>query len=117
MTVKRKSTHRSKEEKPEQQGFEIRTIPRGVKVNCLPDAIEDGVWKALPGDDVVVRRKQNGRLVDILHSVKSEKDGAVDLWDEEQHRWFIFKVEEAVKVGLVIKILRRAVQTSPPEKI
>lgn len=112
MTVKRKLL--VQKEKPEKliEGPPVRKVPRSVKVDQLPDAIVDGKWTCNPEDEVVVMVKRGGRVAPVRHTFKKMTDDLVELWDEEQHRWFSFKVPDAVKVGLPVKILFRAAQ--PP---
>lgn len=88
-------------------GFKIRHIPPGTKLDKLPDAVVDGAWTCKKGDEVIVSRRQNGKLANTLHTVMTDDKDYIELWDEEYHKWFTFKTVDAVNAGLVIKILMR----------
>lgn len=114
MTVKRKTLLQKEKKEKSYVGPLSRKAPRGAKLDNLPDAIIDGKLDCKVGDELVVYLKRGARVTPIVHTVKNIKDDLVELWDEDQHRWFSFKIDEAVKAGLLVKILFRVPASQLP---
>lgn len=107
MSVKRKMLFKEKEKAVLPAGPKSRKVSRSVKVDQLPDAIVDGAWTANPGDEVVIALRRGARTANVLHTYKKTTGDLIELWDEEQHRWFCFTLADALKANLPIKILFR----------
>lgn len=119
MSVSRKPLLQRKKPQDKDLGFRIRDIPKGVRLENLKDAIVDGAWTCGKGDEVIVSRRQNGKLTSAMHTVGTDDKDYIELWDEKYHKWFVFKVAEAIKVGMSVKVLRRqaTVSSSPEETL
>lgn len=109
-TVKRKALIKVKDETKLPDGPASRKVRKGLKIESLPDAIVDGVWTCHPGDEVVVVVRRGAKPTPVLHTYKRTTGDLIELWDEDQHRWFCFTVQDALKNSLPIKILFRAAQ-------
>ena len=104
--IKRKSVISAKPEKPKYDGPAPTKVPRGVKIDALPDAIVEGDFKPNVGDKVVVMRRRGASLSPSVCEVKKKGEGGlIELWDDTLHQWYPFTVDDAVKFGTVIKVL------------
>jgi len=116
MATKRKPLLQRKEQPEKPAGFKVKKLPNGLRPASLPDAIVGDAWTCSKGDEVVVTRRQNGRMTSSVHTVGTDDKSYIELWDDEYHKWFVFSVAEAVSTKLSVKVLRRFQATPSSEE-
>lgn len=84
-----------------------RKLDKKVKITSLPDAIQEGKWIVPEGGEVIIERYRAGsKPSKSICVVKKVDDINIDTWDATLEQWFNFSVPDALKAGIVIKILK-----------
>ena len=72
-----------------------KKVPRGLKVNLLPDAIVDKEFLGQPGTRLVVSRFRDGKETYSFCVVKDVSgEGFINTFDETLQQWFAFTIQD-----------------------
>lgn len=100
----RRKTEASSVEKKLVTSVKTRKPNPKEKIENMPDAIQDGVWAAPIGSELIVVKNVGGKTQRSFCKVKSVSADLVSTWDITFERWFSFKIEEIASNGVILKI-------------
>ena len=82
-----------------------RKVNSKLKLDSLPDAIQEGKWTVPEGGEVIIERWRAGNKKNKSICVVRKIDGEnIDTWDATLEQWYNFSVSDAVKAGLIVKV-------------